>query len=243
MSLIYRRLINTSDLERFELIVEETNLFVLFSGSSSVESLKDVARSSTLNCRKVIKNYIRTNPSFQKSYAPVKVEKEAPLIIRKMAKVSSLVNVGPMATVAGITAEFVARDLLKFSKEVIVENGGDIFLKSNKKRKVAIYAGDSPFSGKIALGINPADTPVGICSSSGRFGHSFSFGKADVALAVAKPAALADASATAIGNLVQTRADLHKGIKFAKKIPGLLGAIIIKEDKIVIWGKIKIIKL
>ncbi|MCK4244028.1 MAG: UPF0280 family protein [Candidatus Omnitrophica bacterium] len=245
MSLIYRSLVNSSDLEKFELRIEETNLLVLFSPnfSSSVANLKDIAYRSLLNCRRQIENYIKEHPSFQKSYAPVKVKKKASLIIQEMAKASSLVNVGPMATVAGTIAEFVGKELLKFSEEVIVENGGDIFLKSNKRRSVAIYAGDSPLSKKIALKVNPESTPIGICSSSGTFGHSFSFGKADSVVAVAKSAALADASATAIGNLIQTRADLSKGIEFAKRVPGLLGAIIIKEDKIAIWGKIKIVDI
>lgn len=245
MSLIYRSLVNTSDLEKFELIIEETNLLILFSSDSSIrpENLKNIARRSLLNCRRQTESYIKQNPSFQKSHTPIKVKEKSPLVIQKMANASSLVNVGPMAAVAGAIAEFVGNELLKFSEEVIVENGGDIFLKSNKRRKVAIYAGNSPLSEKIALEINPKNTPVGICSSSGTFGHSFSYGKVDVALAVAKSVALADASATAIGNCIQTKADLGKGIEFAKKILGLLGTVIIKEDKIAIWGKIKIINM
>lgn len=244
-NLIYRNLVGASDLEKFELIIEETNLLVLFSPNSSItlKRLRDIAYRSLLNCRRQIENYIKEYPSFQKSYAPVTVKKNAPLIIQKMVKASSLVNVGPMAAVAGTVAEFVGKEILKFSEEVIIENGGDIFLKSNKKRKVAIYAGDSSFSEKIALEINPENTPLGICTSSGTFGHSYSFGKADTALAVAKLVVLADASATAIGNLIQTKDDLPQGIKFAKKTPGLLGAVIIKDDKIAIWGKIKIVNI
>ena len=241
----YRRLVNSSDLEKFELIIEETNLLVLFSPnfSNTVENLKDIACRSLLNCRRQIENYIKEYPPFQKSYAPVKIKEKVSLIIQEMARASSLVNVGPMATVAGAVAEFVGKEILKFSEEVIVENGGDIFLKSNKKRKVAIYAGDSSFSEKIALEINPENTPLGICTSSGTFGHSYSFGKADAALVIAKSVVLADASATAIGNLIQTKDDLPQGIEFAKKTPGLLGAVIIKDDKIAIWGKIKIINM
>ena len=46
-----------------------------------------------------------------------------------------------MAAVAGVIAEAVGRDLLAFSPGVIVENGGDIFVKISKKRLVGIYAG------------------------------------------------------------------------------------------------------
>ncbi|PIX77640.1 MAG: hypothetical protein COZ37_01640 [bacterium (Candidatus Ratteibacteria) CG_4_10_14_3_um_filter_41_18] len=244
--MIYRNLVNASDLKSFKLIIKESNLFILFAPNSSKipENLKDIAGHSLLNCRRQIEDYIKNYPSFQESYIPVKVGKGSPLIVREMAEASSLVNVGPMAAVAGAVAEFVGKEILKFSDEVIVENGGDIFLKSNKRRRVAIYAGeDSPFSRKIALEINPETTPVGICCSSGTLGHSYSFGKADGSVAVAVSTALADASATAIGNLIQIKSDLSKGVEFAKKIPGLLGTVIIKEDKIAIWGKIKIVEL
>ena len=240
----YRNLINTSDLEKFELLVKETNLLILFKQSSLAnEELRSIAYNSLLDCREQIETYIKSYPSFQKSYAPVKVKKNDSLVIKEMAKASCVVNIGPMAAVAGAIAEFVGKELLKFCKEVIVENGGDIFLKSNRKRRVGVYAGESPFSEKIALEIAPETTPLGICSSSGMFGHSFSFGKADVALAVAKSVALADVSATAIGNLIQTKKDLPRGISFAEKIPGLSGTIIIKKDEIAIWGKIKLVNL
>jgi len=251
----YRSLISTSDLEKFELLVKETNLLILFKQNSlnnmwetspdvdANNKLRTIAYNSLLDCRQQIENYIKSYPSFQKSYAPVRAGKNDSSIIKEMVKASSLVNVGPMAAVAGAIAEFVGKELLKFCKEVIVENGGDIFLKTDKKRRVGVYAGESPFSEKIALEIAPESTPLGICSSSGTFGHSFSFGKADVALAVAKSSALADVSATAIGNLIQTKEDLSRGISFAKKIPGLSGTVIIKEDEIAIWGKIKIVHI
>ena len=240
----YRSLINNSDLEKFELLVKETNILILFKQNSLNDTkLKDIAYNSLLDCRRQVENYLLHHPSFQKSYAPIRVKKNDSSIIEEMIKTSFLVNVGPMAAVAGAIAEFVGKELLKFCKEVIVENGGDIFLKTDKKRRVGVYAGDSPFSEKIALEIAPESTPLGICSSSGTFGHSFSFGKADVALAAAKSSALADASATAVGNLIQTKEDLSRGIRFAKKIPGLSGMLIIKEDKIAIWGKIKIVNI
>ena len=47
-----------------------------------------------------------------------------------MIKASLAANVGPMASVAGAISEYVANDLLKMSQNVIVENGGDIYLKT-----------------------------------------------------------------------------------------------------------------
>lgn len=145
-----------------------------------------------------------------------------------------------MASVAGAIAEFVGSELSAFSPEIIVENGGDIYLKSSKTRLVGIYAGKSPLTGKIGLEINGQDTPLGICTSSGTVGHSLSFGKADAVVVLSKSATLADAAATAIGNLIVEPDDIPKGIEFAKGIEGLKAVIIIKDDDMGLRGEVKI---
>ena len=237
----YRSLINTSDLEKFELLVKETNLLILFKQNSlTYNELKNVARNSLSDCRRQVENYLLHHPSFQKSYAPVKVKKNDSSIIGKMVKASSLVDVGPMAAGAGAIAEFVGKKLLKFCKEVIVENGGDIFLNIQKRRMVGIYAGDSPFTGGLVMEIDPEETPLGICTSSGTVGHSLSFGHADAVIVLSTSAALADAAATATGNLIKEAADIPRGIEFARGIVGLTGLVIIKGDKMGAWGQIKL---
>jgi ApbE superfamily uncharacterized protein (UPF0280 family) len=148
-----------------------------------------------------------------------------------------------MAAVAGAMAESVSKDLFKFSKEVIVENGGDIYLATSKERRVAIYAGESPLSLKIGILIKPEETPLGICTSSGTVGHSLSFGKADAVCILSKSAALADAAATAVGNLVQEKRDIEKGLERGREIEGVLGAVIIVGEKIGIWGNITLTQL
>jgi ApbE superfamily uncharacterized protein (UPF0280 family) len=148
-----------------------------------------------------------------------------------------------MAAVAGAMAESVSKDLLKFSKEVIVENGGDIYLATSKERRVAIYAGGSPLSLKIGILIKPEETPLGICTSSGTVGHSLSFGKADAVCILSKSAALADSAATAVGNLVQEKRDIEKGLERGKEIEGVLGTVIIVGEKIGVWGNITLTQL
>jgi len=123
----------------------------------------------------------------------------------------------------------------------LLENGGDIFLKILDKRSIGVYAGDSPFSGKIALEIQPEETPLGVCTSSGTVGHSLSFGKADACIVLSPSTALADAAATSIGNLIIEAGDIPQGIKFAQGIEGLKGVVIIKDSQIGIWGKVKIL--
>jgi ApbE superfamily uncharacterized protein (UPF0280 family) len=160
-----------------------------------------------------------------------------------MAEATRRVKVGPMAAVAGAVAEFVGRELRQFTDEIIVENGGDIFLKINQPRKVGIYAGNSPFSEKIALEVEPRPKPFSVCTSSGTVGHSFSFGQADAVVVIAGSALLADAAATAIGNVVKTAADIEPALKLARKFRRLDGVLIIKDDQLGALGKVNIVPL
>ena len=148
-----------------------------------------------------------------------------------------------MAAVAGAISEMVGAELLNYSEEVIIENGGDIFISSKRDRIVAIYAGNSPLSEKYGVEINAADTPMGVCTSSGTVGHSFSFGKADAAVIIASSATLADAAATAIGNMVTTREDIDKALDYARSSSLLKGVIIIKDDSMGVWGNIRLCEI
>ena len=190
-----------------------------------------------------MERYIERHPTFLTSLEPVPVDDNAPRIIKEMAEAAEKVGVGPMASVAGAIAEFVGKELLAFSPEVIVENGGDIYLKSLRERTIGIYAGKSPLSGKLGLEIKGQDTPLGICTSSGTVGHSLSYGEADAVIVLSKSATLADAAATAIGNLIIQPNDIPSGIEFAQGIEGLKGVLIIKGDKMGLWGKVKICQM
>ncbi len=196
-----------------------------------------------LKYRGMLEEYIEQHPSFLTSLEPLTVAEDVPRIVKEMATSAEKVGVGPMASIAGAIAEFVGSELSAFSPEVIVENGGDIYLKSLSNRVVGIYAGSSPLSGKIGLEIKGRDTPLGVCTSSGMVGHSLSFGKADAVVILSKSTTLADAAATAIGNLVIQPDDIPDGIKFAKGVPGLLGVVIIKDDRVGVWGKVEICQM
>ena len=74
-------------------------------------------------------------------------------------------------------------------------------------------------------------------------GHSLSLGTADAVIALAPSAAFADAAATAIGNMVKDTNDIAKAIDKAKSIGLLRGVVVIKGDRIGIWGKVKIATL
>jgi len=215
--------------------VKETDLHI-----QARTNLKRKALNLVLKYRNILERYIERHPLFLTSLEPIAIADDAPRIVKSMSESASKVGVGPMASVAGAIAEFVGYELLDFSPEIIVENGGDIFLKSSKQKQVGIYAGKSPLTGKIGLEINEVDTPLGICSSSGTVGHSLSYGKADAVIVLSRSATLADAAATAIGNLIMDSGDIPVGIEFAQGIGELLGVVIIKDDNMGLWGEVKI---
>ena len=219
----YRDWVRDNDLVGFQAIVKETDLFIKAERDLSVE-----ATNSIRTFRRQIEEYVRIDPKFQTSLKPYVVNGKSPSIARKMSKASALVGVGPFASVAGAISEYTGKDLLKYTKDIIVENGGDIFIKSSKDRVIGIYSGSSSFNRRIALDIKASDTPIGICTSSGTIGHSLSFGKADAVVVLSKSTLLADAAATSIGNIIKRKADISKGIKFAQKVKGIRGVVIIK---------------
>jgi len=234
----YRHWIKDTDLVSFEVVVKETDLQIRAHSKLKTQALESIVKHRT-----PLEDYIRSHPGFLSSLKPIAVEKNAPAIVSDMARAAQLAGVGPMAAVAGAIAEAVATDLLAYTPEVIVENGGDLFIKASKARLIGIYAGTSPLTGKLAMNIKPEDTPLGICTSSGTVGHSLSLGLADAVIVLSRSTALADAAATAIGNVVRDVEDIARAIELAQTIDGLLGVIIIKDEKIGLWGEVEIVPL
>jgi len=235
---IYRNLVKTDDLVKFEVVVKETDLLV-----RSERNLSNETRESVLKYRHQLETYITMNPEFQRSLIPLAEDLHAPELVREMIRVSQLAQVGPMAAVAGAIAEWVSKDLLKHSKEVIIENGGDIYLATARERTIGIYAGQSPLSLKIGIVIGREQSPLGVCTSSGTVGPSLSFGKADAVCILSKSAALADAAATAVGNIVREKKDIERGLERGREIDGILGTLIIVGEKMGVWGSIKLVRL
>ncbi len=231
----YRQWIKSPDMVSFPVVVDETDLFI-----SARSDLSSQAIEAVLKCRRTLEHYIRTHPVFATTMEPFIVEDAAPPLVRDMARAAMDAGVGPMAAVAGAIAEDVGRHLLRFSNEVIVENGGDIFIKSARQRLVGLYAGHSPLTGKVAFVIEPGGTPMGVCTSSGTVGPSLSFGLADAATIFSPSAAMADAAATAIGNRVSSADDIPGAIEFGQQLPRVSGIAIVKGEVLGLWGAIQI---
>jgi len=231
----YHNWVKDSDLNSFRAVVKETDLQVSAVGDFRVETLAEIKK-----CRADIECYIDQHLDFLVALDPLDVSEDAPPIIVKMAWAAKKAGVGPMAAVAGAIAEDVGHALMKRSAEVIVENGGDIFIHTGKPRRVGIFAGDSPLSGKLAIEIAAEDSPLGICTSSGTVGHSLNFGAADAVAVISPSTALADAAATAVSNIIQSAGDVPAAIKLAQTIDGVAGVVIIIGDKLGVWGKVKL---
>ncbi|MDD4984846.1 MAG: UPF0280 family protein [Dehalococcoidales bacterium] len=231
----YRHWVRDIDLVSFSVVVKETDLCIRAS-----TNLKRKAFRLVTKYRNILERHIERHPDFQTTLKPISVESDAPQIVKAMSDSAERAGTGPMAGVAGAIAEFVGTELLPFSPEIIVENGGDIYLKSLKKRLIGIYAGKSPLTGRIGLEIDGTDTPLGICTSSGTVGHSFSYGKADAVVVLSESATLADTAATAIGNLIKQPSDIPRGIEMAQRIEGIKGTVIIAGSHIGLWGKVKL---
>jgi len=231
----YRHWIESKDLVSFNVTINETDLYI-----RATTNLQNKAQRIVSKYRQQLEQYIRQNPEFQTSLKPLPVSPNDPHIIKDMLEAGQKANVGPMAAVAGALSEYTGRELLEFSPEIIIENGGDIFLKINQPKVVGIYAGKSPLTGKLGLEINPDTTPLGVCTSSGTVGHSLSFGKADAVVVTAGSATLADAVATSICNQVKSSDDINRAIESGKNIAGIKGIVIIIGSSIGVWGDMKL---
>ncbi|MFA5099371.1 MAG: UPF0280 family protein [Candidatus Omnitrophota bacterium] len=229
----YRRWVSSDGLLSTRVCVRESDLHI--SADCAIDRGYCIKR---IQCyRRQIQAYISRDSRFLTSLKPIVIERNAPAVVRDMAAAARKANVGPMAAVAGAIAQSVGKDLLKKGcRNIIVENGGDIFLKMDRPVSVGVFAGTSALSGRLRIRLSRSGRSYGICSSSGTVGHSLSFGSADAVMIVASNAALADAAATATANRVRTADDFSDAVGFARSVRGVTGVLIIVKNDFVSWG-------
>jgi ApbE superfamily uncharacterized protein (UPF0280 family) len=239
----YRCQAEQGDLISSMVQIKETDLHI--------QADRDVTKRASelvLQYRLQIEEYIVRHPDFYATLAPMPMDNLAPPVVRDMLWAAEAAGVGPMAAVAGSIAAFVGKKLIgEGVSEIIVENGGDIFLHRQKECTIAIFAGQSVLSNKVGVLIDSGQMPCGICTSSGTVGHSLSLGKADSVTVVADSAALADAAATCIGNEVggenSGKASINRALGKAKEISGIRGVVVICGDILGAVGDIRLIRL
>jgi uncharacterized protein len=234
----YRNITKPNDLLCYEVKFKETDLWCC-----TKTDLKNVIEDRVFYYRHQLEEYIMGRPVFRESLVPVRDDPFAPAIVREMISASARVGVGPMATVAGAIAEFLGRDISPLTDEHIIENGGDISIKTLHERMILVYANKSPFSQKLAIKLKGNDKPYGVCTSSATVGPSLSLGKADAVCIVADSALIADGLATCIGNSVKSKDDVAVAIEKGKTFAGVIGMLIIVGETLGIWGDLQITRV
>ena len=220
---------------------KETNCTIISDSEYSI----DLAISSIKHHRRQLEIYVRENPKFLYALSPVHVE-NGPKIVKLMAGYAGKAGVGPMAAVAGVLADLAVEEMLLAGSEVaVVENGGEVSAVSCRPIDIALLAGDHPLSRRF--GFRLEEFPTGVATSSGLFSHALSFGEAEAVSIFAVNAGLADAVATAVGNLIKGedhREIVEKGVQKAMSIDGVKGALIIDRDVVGVGGKVpKVLKV
>ncbi len=225
---------------------DETDLWV----GVDIESCKTISehrlvssiKDEITRCRALILSYDRKHHGFIQTLTPVVSDPYADPLISAMITAGIRADVGPMGAVAGTIARFAGERIIReFSvQEVVVENGGDIFIQIVQDLDMSIYAGSSPLSERLGVTIPSGQSPLGVCTSAGTVGPSFSQGSADAVMIACSDTSSADAYATAYGNMVQKQEDVDRVISLIRDNSDILSAVIIKDDKAGICGEFKV---
>lgn len=234
----YRNNMGKERFDSFSIAYKETDLWIGLNRVFEKKYIPAYVQWYIINSRKTIEDYSRENPEFLTSLSPIDVARTGDELVVKMADFGRKADVGPMASVAGVIAHKTGEILKKkFNpREIVIENGGDIYLDISEPLTVSIYAGESQLSGKIGLKICPRYSPLGICTSSGTVGPSYSSGKADAVVIACKETGLADAYATSYCNRVKNTEDIDKVLDELKSNDDILASVIVMGDRMGISG-------
>ncbi len=221
---------------RVHFTLNETSVWITADELMYIE----IAKACIKEHRKELERFVRWHPFFLVTLEPYEIaDKGVPEVARRMIMASSLFGIGPMAAVAGTLAELAVEAMRDAgATHAMVDNGGDVALINDREILVGIHAGNSPFSNRIALRIEPSSAITGICTSSGTVGHSISFGCADAATVIGSSASVSDAAATALGNHVTGEDDIREAFRAISHVKDIKGALIIYRDVLAKWGDV-----
>lgn len=235
----YRKVMKAEDLDYFQILEFESDLFIGVDHGSMTPQLTERVTAELRMLRKTIVDYNNDNPDFIKTLTPLTLNPDAAAIVADMLTAGKTAGVGPMAAVAGAVSKYIGKMLEPYSTEIVVENGGDLLIRTKKERRIALHTGNQHFT-DLGIKIKPGENPLGVCTSSGVMGHSLSFGKADAVTVISTDIPLADAVATALCNRIKKPEDVKKGLSWVKNITAIRGALIIIDDQLGAWGEIEL---
>lgn len=218
--------------EKFHIEYGETAITVICDGTFFKTFQKGVVEAYS-----IVENNILSDPVFGKTFDPYVPSENCHALIKRMCSASVKANVGPMAAVAGAISEYVSEYVTERGcDDFIIDNGGDIAIRSDRSVTVGMYGG------KIADGtvmdIPPHDGIYGVCSSSGKVGHSFSEGIANIATVFSRSPILADACATRLGNIVKSENDLKSAVEDICSVNGVDGCIAMCGESVALGGDV-----
>ncbi|MDX9881117.1 MAG: UPF0280 family protein [Prolixibacteraceae bacterium] len=235
----YRRQFSSERFCSFTVNYKESDLWIGIDPESFHPEMEKLAFVTIKTLRHQLEHYFLVDPEFGRTLIPCASKPDAPEIVKILAEAGKRAGVGPMAAVAGAFSEKVGKTLLGefLINELVVENGGDIFLKLEKPMFLSVFAGSSALSEKIGIEIPAQETPLGVCTSSGTVGPSLSFGKADAVMVACKNTAVADAFATAMANRIKGPGDVQTVAEASEQFPDILSLVAICQDKLGIRSK------
>ncbi len=240
---------NSDRFRLFSSVHRESDLLVGISHQAYYRGLESICREEQLRLYSLLVRHITANPSFATSLSPLPIPsmQGGASELETMYNCARATGTGPMSSVAGLFAEFVGKAMesnlvpaedsnvkVLAPAEVMVENGGDLYVKNREEMVVVVHAGDVALSGKLGLVISPGEW--GVCTSSGTLGHSFSKGKADAVTVVSQSTPLADAWATALANTVKGPQDIGPLLERIADIPEILACVVIAGGEMGIRG-------
>jgi ApbE superfamily uncharacterized protein (UPF0280 family) len=242
----YRKNMGKDRFCSFVVHYHDSDLWIGVDAESFTKELALFAQEKLVAIRSELETYLLNHSAYASSFSPVQAQKDAPEIAKAMATAGAIAQTGPMAAVAGAFSEYLGTAIQKKfkCKEIVVENGGDLYLSLQNTMTLSVYAGTSPLSGKVGIEIPATATPLGICTSAGTVGPSTSFGNADAVMVASKNTLLADALATAIGNRVKSAVNIEQELNICTIQPEIESLLIICDGKIGVKGKfeLKLIK-
>jgi len=214
----------------FEVPVQDFTVRV----SARVE-LYEEARAAAMQVWEQLQSYGIRHREFRTSKRPLTVPDDAPDIVRRMASVSRAVGVGPMFTIQGALTEHVGRLLAPHAPELAVTTGGDYFLVSRKRAKLAVHQGAGE---PMSIVIRPDLGPIGVYTTMGRLQTPAE--TADAVIVVADSCILADAVATAVMAILRKPDALAGALRFIRSFQGVHGGIVVMGERIGLAGSVEI---